>query len=67
MDHQMTAETFFRLRTRMLEAQIIRAQFQDQMRAREQAMLVEAGLDPQKAYRLDEATLSASLIEPEAV
>lgn len=63
----LDAATFYRLRVRLLETRELRAEFDALIRARETAALIEAGLDPAKVYRLEDETLTATVVEPNAV
>lgn len=58
---------FYRLCTRLKENELFQIRMQDALRAKLSAALKEAGLDPAKTYRLDEKTLTATEVDPNAV
>ena len=58
---------FYRLCVRLKENEEHNRRFQEQMQARLAAAFREAGLDPAKLYRLDEKTLTATEVDPNAV
>lgn len=58
----MTALQFWRLKARTMDLQNRRAQFEELLATKQREMLLEAGLDPTKVYRLDDEKLTATEI-----
>lgn len=56
----MKASVYWKLRTRLLETEKLKADFEALIAARGAAAFAEAGLDPKKLYSLDDQRLTAT-------